>query len=298
MDTIVIENISKSFGPTMAVDSLSARVSAGSIHGFLGPNGAGKTTTIRMIMDILRPDRGRIEVLGRDPREARRRVGYMPEERGLYRRMTVRQTLEYFGALRGLRGADLARRVSDWLDRMELADRAAMKVEELSRGLHQKLQFAVTCIDGPEVLILDEPLVGLDPVNLDVLKGIILGMRREGKTVLLSTHGMHDAEELCDSILLINKGRLVLEGKLQDVRSRYRSRAVVAKCEPADFLDSLPGVASVRLDGEQAEIALADGADPQDVLAAMVGRARVSSFQVKVPSLHEIFVRAVGGDHA
>ena len=295
---LLLENVSKSFGDLRAVDSLSVRVPAGSIYGFLGPNGAGKTTTIRMIMDILRPDPtgGRIEVLGcAAPGEVKDRVGYMPEERGLYRKMTVRRTLRYFGAIKGVAAAALAARADEWLRRVGLADWADRKVEELSRGMHQKLQFAVTCISEPQLLILDEPFSGLDPVNLDMLKTEVLRMREAGTTVLFSTHVMHEAENLCDFILLINRGRCVIDGTLEEIRSHWRSNTVAAELEgETGFLESLAGVEAVRRDGRRVEIDLAEGTDEQGLLRAMLPRVRVRSFEIKAPSLHEIFVRLVG----
>ena len=295
-DSVVLDEVRKGFGAVRAVDGLSLRVPAGCIYGLLGPNGAGKTTILRMIMDILRPDSGRIEVLGAPSAGlAKHRVGYMPEEKGLYRKMTVGGTLRYFGAIKGLAAHDLAARVPRWLQRIGLDAWAGRKVEELSRGMHQKLQFAVTCISDPELLILDEPFSGLDPVNVDLLKGIVLGLRGEGKTVIFSTHAMHEAEELCDFLVLINRGRVVFDGTLETIRSGWPVGAVQARLvgETA-FLEGLPMVKGVTRAGAKVEIALADGADPQELLAALVGRLRVEAFEVKVPSLHEIFVRLVG----
>ena len=186
MNAVLLDNVCKSFGQVHAVDNLSVQVPAGSVYGFLGPNGAGKTTTIRMIMNIIRPDSGRIETLGNGRIEqVKTRIGYMPEERGLYRKMTVRKVLAYFGAIKGLETRELTHRVPHWLQRVDLADWADKKVEELSRGMHQKLQFAVTVINEPELVILDEPFSGLDPLNQDLLKDIILEMRNEGKTLRL-----------------------------------------------------------------------------------------------------------------
>ena len=300
MDAVVLDRVSKSFGEVHAVDALSVRVPAGCIYGFLGPNGAGKTTTLRMIMDIIRPDSGHIEIFtNASAAGGENRIGYMPEERGLYRKMTVGKVLGYFGAIKGLGSGELARCVPQWLERLELGDWAHKKVEELSRGMHQKLQFAVTCINEPDLLILDEPFSGLDPVNLDLLKDIILGMRNEGKTVLFSTHVMHEAERLCDFILLINKGRMVIDGTLDEIRSGRSSGAVVAELEgDTDFIETLPMVGGVKRDGRLWEIALTADGDPQQLLRALVGRLRVQSFEVKVPSLHEIFVELVGSDNA
>ncbi len=300
MNAVCLESVCKSFGDVHAVDALSARVPAGSIYGFLGPNGAGKTTTQRMIMDIIRPDSGRIEVLGAGSAAAAKdRIGYMPEERGLYRKMAVGKVLAYFGSIKGTPAGELSRRVPEWLEKVGLADWTGKKVEELSRGMHQKLQFAVTCINDPELLILDEPFSGLDPLNLDLLKGIVLSLREKGKTIILSTHVMHEAERLCDFILLINEGKAVVDGTLDEIRSRWRSSAVsVELAGETGFIEHLPMVAAVKPDGRRVEIALTEGADPQELLKALAGRVRVQAFEVKVPSLHEIFVHLVGNGDA
>jgi ABC-2 type transport system ATP-binding protein len=300
MDALELNGICKSFGNVRAVDNLSAKIPAGSIYGFLGPNGAGKTTTLRMIMNIIRPDTGSINVLGKNlTEELKSHIGYMPEERGLYRKMTVRGILAFFGALKGLSASQLAETVPAWLKKIELADRANKKVEDLSRGMHQKLQFAATVINEPDLLILDEPFSGLDPLNLDLLKGIMLEMRDHGKTVIFSTHDMHGAETLCDYILLINKGKIILDGKLNDIRSQRTSNAVIAEVEgDASFLKTLPIVTNITHEKDVLEITLAKGADPQELLKAIIDRVRVRKFEVKRPSLHEIFVTLVGGSNA
>lgn len=300
MDAISLQNVCKSFGKVEAVHDLSLRVPAGSIYGFLGPNGAGKTTTIRMIMNIIRPDSGRIQVLGDGTvAQAKTRIGYMPEERGLYRKMQVGKVLAYFGAIKGLGPRQLADRVPRWLQQMGLANWRNKKVEELSRGMHQKLQFAVTVINDPDLVILDEPFSGLDPVNQDLLKDIIIRMRDEGKTVVFSTHVMHEAERLCDFILLINRGRLVLDGRLDEIRSRHESHAVCAELEgDTGFIEALSTVTAVKAEGKRLEIVLAADADPQQLLRVLVKKTRVRAFEVKMPSLHEIFVRLVGASDA
>jgi len=299
MNAVLLDNVCKSFGQVHAVDNLSVQVSVGSVYGFLGPNGAGKTTTIRMIMNIIRPDSGRIEILGDGQIEqVKTRIGYMPEERGLYRKMTVRKVLAYFGAIKGLNDHELAHRVPRWLERVDLADWADKRVEELSRGMHQKLQFAVTVINEPELVILDEPFSGLDPLNQDLLKTIILEMRDEGKTVIFSTHVMHEAEKLCDFILLINKGKPILDDRLDRIRSRQSARTVSVELEgDAGFVETLPMVTAVKSEGNRLEVTLAD-ADTQQFLQALLQRARVRAFEVKVPSLHEIFVNLVGASDA
>jgi ABC-2 type transport system ATP-binding protein len=300
MDAAVLSGVCKSFGEVHAVSDLNVRVPVGSIYGFLGPNGAGKTTTIRMIMNIIRPDSGQISLLGgRSVKQAKNRTGYMPEERGLYRKMTVRKVLTYFGAIKGVAAAELAHRVPEWLERIDLAEWADKKVEELSRGMHQKLQFAVTAINDPELLILDEPFSGLDPLNTDLLKGIILEMRQEGKTVIFSTHVMHEAEKLCDSILLINKGKVILDDRLAQIQSQQRSHAVSVELEgDTSFVEQLPLVTAVKPDGNRLEVSLAGNADSQQLLRSLMDRTRVLTFEVKVPSLHEIFVDLVGKSDA
>ncbi|MEA1996766.1 MAG: ATP-binding cassette domain-containing protein [Gemmatimonadota bacterium] len=295
-DALIIEGISKSFGSLMAVENLSARLPSGSIYGFLGPNGAGKTTTIRMIMDIIHPDRGRVRILGDTPIwKAKDRIGYMPEERGLYRKMTVRNVLSYLGAIKGMKKDELSRAIPGWLAKVGLEDWAGKKVEELSRGMQQKLQFVATAINDPELLILDEPFSGLDPLNLDLLKEIMLELRHEGKTVIFSTHMMDQAEKLCDYILLIDKGRKVIDGTLGEIRALYESSVVAVELEgDAGFIGSLPMVEKTSSDGRKLAVTLARGGDPQELLKALVTRTRVLSFQVKAPSLHEIFVHLVG----
>jgi ABC-2 type transport system ATP-binding protein len=253
-----------------------------------------------MIMDILRPDSGQITLLGgRSVGQAKSRIGYMPEERGLYRKMTVRKVLTYFGAIKNVAAAELAHRVPEWLERLDLANWADKKVEELSRGMHQKLQFAVTAINEPELLILDEPFSGLDPLNTDLLKSIIVDMRKAGKTVIFSTHVMHEAEKLCDFILLINKGKVILDDKLVAARSQQSSHVVCVELEgDTNFVKELPGVTGVETEGNRLEITLAERADSQELLRSLMDRARVRAFEVKVPSLHEIFVNLVGRSDA
>ncbi|HSW02769.1 MAG TPA: ATP-binding cassette domain-containing protein [Sedimentisphaerales bacterium] len=296
---IELREIRKSFGPVRAVDGLSLAVPRGAVYGFLGPNGAGKTTTLRMIMDIIRPDSGEIRLFSEpSSRSVRSRVGYMPEERGLYRKMTAVAVLRYFGSLKGMTAAQLSQCVPAWLERIDLTGYANKKVEELSRGMHQKLQFAATVINDPELVILDEPFSGLDPVNQDLLREIITTMRSQGRTVLFSTHGMHEAEQLCDFIVLINQGKVVVDGTLDQIRSRHESDTISIEIEgDGAFVGTLPQVAAVRPDGRRLDVTLHDGADPQELLRILVERSRVRAFEVKHPSLHEIFVRLVGGGH-
>jgi len=296
-EALIIEGVSKSFGEVRAVENLSARMPAGSIYGFLGPNGAGKTTTIRMIMDIIHPDSGSIRILGDSSIEAARdRIGYMPEERGLYRKMTVRKVLAYLGAIKNRRKDELAVSIPRWLEEVGLEDWGDKKVEELSRGMQQKLQFVATLINDPELMILDEPFSGLDPINLDILKGIMLKLRDSGRTVVFSTHMMEQAEELCDFILLINKGGKVIDGTLDSIRKQYKSNVVTVELEDdPGFVGGLPMVAATAKAGARLEVTLKAEADTRDFLQALVARARVRAFEVKSPSLHEIFINLVEG---
>ncbi|MGD2094921.1 MAG: ATP-binding cassette domain-containing protein [Phycisphaerales bacterium] len=296
MTAVFLNSIHKSFGNVQAVNNLNVTVPKGSIYGFLGPNGAGKTTTLRMIMNIIRPDSGRIEIFGNPLAEqAKARIGYMPEERGLYRKMTASKVLAFFGAIKGLKSNELSHLVPQWLRRIDLADRADKKVEELSRGMHQKLQFAVTAINEPELLILDEPFAGLDPINTDLLKSIMLEMQNEGKTVIFSTHVMHQAEKLCDSILLINKGQAILDDRLANIQLPRRSHIVSVELDGnTGFIKNLPMVKTVESDGKQLDISLVEDGDSQELLRLLTEQVRVQRFEVKVPSLHEIFVELVG----
>jgi len=297
---LTLEEVCKELGDTQAVDNLTARVPRGMIYGILGPNGAGKTTTLRMIMDIIRPDTGRLRVLGRTPGgETRELVGYMPEERGLYPRMRVSRMLGYLGELKSMPKRVLNQRIPALLERVGLGGWAENRVDELSRGMHQKLQFLATVINDPELLILDEPFSGLDPVNLDLLKDFLLDIRAQGKTIILSTHVMQQAEELCDSILLIHKGRKVLDGPLDEVQEGYRSNVVSVELEgDGSFIEALPMVQETVPVRGRLEVALQDGADTQDFLKALVERARVRAFEIKVPSLHEVFILATGDNDA
>ncbi|MFW6146068.1 MAG: ABC transporter ATP-binding protein [Planctomycetota bacterium] len=300
MDAVRLDNVVKSFGAVRAVDGLSARVPCGCVYGFLGPNGAGKTTTLRMMMDIIASDEGRVEILGRDASQtARERVGYMPEERGLYARMSVRSVLRYIASIKGLGAAEAKRRADAWLERVDLAGWAGKKVRDLSRGMQQRLQFAATAINDPELLILDEPFSGLDPVNLDVLKDILLSLREAGTTVIFSTHMMDQAEQLCDAILLINDGRVVLDGPLDAIRRGSRSETILLEVDgAADAVAAMPDVRSVTPVGRRLEVHLADGTDRRRWLTGLLGRVEVLSFEQRTPSLHEIFVQRVRGDDA
>lgn len=298
MSILSLENVTKQFGHLVAVDDLSVEIPAGCIYGFLGPNGAGKTTTIRMMMNIIYPDSGRISIFGQEyTGEMRERIGYLPEERGLYRKMRVKDILHYFGQLKGMAKKRLRTSVDDWLQKMELTGWANSKVEELSRGMQQKIQFIATVIHDPDLIILDEPFAGLDPVNADLLKTIIIELRSAGKTVVFSTHVMEQAEKLCDAIFLINKGRKILDGGLDEIKDRYRSNSVIVEYKgDGAFIAKLDQVKSVTGSDSRIEIALNDGARSRDLLKALVDRVDIERFEVKRSSLDEIFIELVKGE--
>ncbi|MHC4550932.1 MAG: ABC transporter ATP-binding protein [Planctomycetota bacterium] len=294
LTAVRLEEVSKSFGAHRAVDGLSFTVPQGSICGFIGPNGSGKTTTLRMILHILHPDAGTIEVLGETKRRAANdRIGYLPEERGLYRKMTVRRVLAYYAGLKGM-GVRRARREADaWLERFDLGDWAHKRVEALSKGMQQKVQFIATVMTRPELVILDEPFAGLDPVNLEVLREVVLELRREGATVIFSTHDMAKAEELSDVICMIFRGRKVLDGTLREIQAEYGADTVRIKVEGGrQRLENVAGVESVRDLGQWQEVRL-DG-DPHELLRRLVQEARVEHFEITRPSLHDIFIRIAG----
>jgi ABC-2 type transport system ATP-binding protein len=288
-NAVEIDHVTKSFGPQVAVDDLSLAVPAGSIYGFIGPNGSGKTTTLRMIMRIILPDRGTIRVLGDDSWQAASdRVTYLPEERGLYKSMRVREVLRFYAELKGMRDARQA--IDDWLERMRLTDAADKKVEALSKGMSQKVQFIATVVTGPELVLLDEPFSGLDPVNENLFREAILDLRRRGTTIIFSTHNMAVAEQMCDSIFMIYRGKKVLDGTLDAIQDSYGSDTLRVQLDGGS-LNGLPGVEKVTDLGRYQELRVARGADPQAVLAELLRRGRINRFERTRPSLHDIFVR-------
>jgi ABC-2 type transport system ATP-binding protein len=295
-DALVLDGVVKRFGSVTAVKGVSLRVPRGTIHGFLGPNGAGKTTIIRMIMSIFYPDEGSIHVLGQPNSEAvKDRLGYLPEEKGLYKKMRAGELIAYFGTLKGMSSGKAKERARDLLTQLGLGDWVDRRCETLSKGMGQKVQILGTLIHDPELVILDEPFSGLDPVNIEVLRNLVLQMRRDGRTVLFSTHIMEQAEQLCDSLCLINKGTKVLDGSLASVKSRGDRGIRIDYDGDGAVLRQLPGVARINDAGKQAEIFLKDGTDPQAILQQLVGKLTIRRFDLREPSLHEIFVRAVGG---
>jgi ABC-2 type transport system ATP-binding protein len=300
MTIVEIENVTKTFGQHVAVNRLSLSVPRGSIYGFIGPNGSGKTTTLRMIMRIYHPDPGPgvIRVLGEaNSAAANDRVGYLPEERGLYKKMTVREVLRFYAELKGRR--DAVALVPPWLDKMGLAGWADKRVESLSKGMAQKVQFISAAIARPELVILDEPFTGLDPVNADVLREAVLELRKTGTTVIFSTHDMSVAEKMCDFIFMIYRGNKVLDGTLESIQDRYGSDTIRVRVEGNGFHpQTIPGVEKVTDFGRLQELRMAANTDPQAVLAELMNRGRVMHFELTRPSLHDIFVRIATPDAA
>jgi len=296
MSTVVsLDRISKSYEQKIAVRDLSLQIEEGTMFGLLGPNGSGKTSSIRMMIGITMPDSGTVNLFGKPfSRESLKRVGYLPEERGLYKKMKVMDQLVFMGQLRGLDPAVAGKRAHDWCERMQILEAVGKKTEELSKGMQQKIQFIATLLHEPELVIMDEPFSGLDPVNATLLQDTLVDLKKAGKAILFSTHRMDQVEKLCDAICLIDRGHAVLQGGMREVKSRYERNHVVMNFEgDASFLRN-PGIASYKDYAGQAEIELKPGANAQDVLREAVGKAAISRFELMEPSLEEIFIRTVG----
>ena len=302
LNALELQDVSKRYVGHLAVDRLSVAVPTGTIYGILGPNGAGKSTTLRMVMNIIARDSGVIALLGGDPARdpaVLRRVGYLPEERGLYKKMTALEAVVFFGALRGMTESEARTAGARWLEKMGLGQWQHAKIETLSKGMQQKVQFVATVVHGPELLILDEPASGLDPVNQEVLRDTILGAKHEGRTVVFSTHNMDQAEQLCDSVCIIARGRKVLDGALRDIRRSHAGRRYRLEFEEAtsgvlEFMNSGRLPPSER-SGNAWTFDLPAGADVKATLSALaVAGLEVAKFEHVKPSLHEIFVQQVG----
>lgn len=296
--SLILEDVRKQFGDFVAVDNLSLKIPKGSIYGFLGPNGAGKTTTIRMIMSILYPDSGRISVLGH-PRaeEVKDRLGYLPEEKGLYKKMKAGEIITYFGRLKGLKTADAKIRARALLDRYGLGDRYDTRCESLSKGMGQKVQILASLVHDPELVILDEPFSGLDPVNVELMRDLILDLKRDERTIIFSTHVMEQAQQICDYIFLINKGKKVLDGTLSEVRSSGGMSVKIDYDGDGAALAELPGLTRVHDLGKSAELFFDAPVQSRELMKAFLAMDdfELRKFDLSEPSLHEIFVRAVGG---
>ena len=297
MNVIELRNVTKRFDNFVAVRDLSLEVREGTIFGLLGPNGAGKTTSIRMIVNITAPDEGDVLVMGKHVSpELQPLIGYLPEERGLYKKMKVAEQLVFFANLKGLNSTEAAKRVDQWLERLELSEWKNKKPTDLSKGMQQKIQFIVTVIHDPQVLILDEPFSGLDPVSVNLLKSVILDLKARGKTIIFSTHQMEQVEQMCDDICLINHGRQLLSGSLREVKRRYGKNTVIMDYEGADSFLGDDLIKRHNRFANYSEILLNDGADAQEVLRrALAAGARVNRFELVEPSLNEIFIEVVTG---
>lgn len=294
MHAVRITDVSKTYGKTAAVADLSLRVPEGSLYGFIGPNGSGKTTTIRMILRIIQPDRGEIEVLGVTAAQAANdSLGYLPEERGLYKKMSVRRLLNYYAALKGMSRTDARRAIAAWLERFEIDSWATKRIESLSKGMSQKVQFIASVIARPRLLILDEPFTGLDPVNMEVVRSAILELQREGTTIIFSTHDMSMAEKMCDFVFMIYRGKKVLDGTLAEVKNNYGVDSVRLRMSgSAAALSNAPEVKRVVDMGSYQEVQV-DG-DPQNLLRKLASETDIQLFEVCQPSLHDIFIRIAG----
>ena len=301
MTALLLDDVTKRFGDTTAVDRLSFRVSEGEVFGFLGGNGAGKTTSLRMVLDIIRPTSGRIEVLGRAPgRENSSHLGFLPEERGLYRSMTALDTIAYFGQLKGMTLHDARREGRILLERFGLAAAAKTSLDKLSKGMAQKVQLATAVVNRPRLLILDEPFSGLDPVNQGLLEEEIRRSSRDGATVIFSTHVMQHAERLCDRLLLLAKGRKVFEGTQDQARGQLPARLMLASRQTPE---EIPGIAEATVAGPgvdgwtEWDVRLESGVDPADVLETCTSRGfALRRFDQMRPSLHDVFIHLVGGE--
>lgn len=296
LPTVSIDHITKSFGEFTAVSDLSLAVYPGRVYGLLGPNGAGKTTTIRMIVNITAPDSGRIEVFGQQiTPELQDRIGYLPEERGLYKKMKVGDQLKFFAALKNVAAKEADQRVDRWLARLKLSEWKNKKSSELSKGMQQKVQFITAIIHEPDLVILDEPFSGLDPVNVEVLKEIILELKTAGKTIIFSTHQMEVAEKICDDICLINRSRKVLEGSMREVKRGFSRNAVALRLAGGEaVLEDGALISKVQRHSDGIEVLLAEGARPQTLLKELIAAgATIERFEMIEPSLHDIFIEKV-----
>jgi len=297
METLVeLDRVSKSYEAKAAVHDLSLKIEAGSMFGLLGPNGAGKTSTIRMMIGITLPDSGSVSLFGKPLGDGSlKRVGYLPEERGLYKKMKVIDQLVFLAELRGLGALEAKRRAQQWCERLQIADSIDKKTEELSKGMQQKIQFISTLLHDPELIIMDEPFSGLDPVNAMLLQDTLLELKKQGNAVLFSTHRMDQVEKLCDSICLINRGEAVLSGGMREVKSRYERNRVIVQFEGSDEFLKHPAIAEAKSYAGHAEIKLKPHANAQDLLKTAAATATITKFELVEPSLEEIFIETVGG---
>lgn len=294
--TVKLDGVSKSFGEFTAVRDLSLDVRAGRVFGLLGPNGAGKTTTIRMIVNITAPDSGTILLFGRHiDADLQNRIGYLPEERGLYKKMRIADQLRFFAEIKNMRGKQVETKIDEWLARVKLPEWKNKRSMELSKGMQQKIQFITAVIHDPDLLILDEPFSGLDPVNVELLKEIVLDLKRAGKTIIFSTHQMEVAEKICDDICLLNRSQKVFEGSLREIKRSFGRNSIAVRCEGGDgVLDDPALVSKLVRHADEAQALLAPGADAQTLLKRLIDSgAVISKFEMVEPSLNDIFITKV-----
>ncbi len=296
MQTINIENISKRFGTNQAVKDISFEVKPGEIFGLLGPNGAGKTTCLRMVLDIFKPDSGSISLFGGPLDEAKKdKIGYMPEDRGLYQDIPLERCLTYLGSLKGMSKPEIKEQLDINLEKFGLAEHRKKKVKELSKGMQQKAQIIATLQHKPELIIIDEPFTALDPINTQMIKDILVALKEEGTTIIMCTHQMHQVEELCDRILLMNEGEMVLYGKLEKIQKQYSGSDVIID-SPND-IPQIPGIANIEKFNGHKRISLEDSLTPQDLLQNLIAKnILIERFQIAAPSLSEIFIQVVTKD--
>lgn len=294
-NTIEIRNVTKKFGDFTAVNDLTLNVPKGSIYGFIGPNGSGKTTTLRMLMNIIYQDSGDISIFGEKYRQSfKDRIGYLPEERGLYKSMKIRELLYFFSRLKN--GKNIKAETDNWLKKLSLYDWRDEKVETLSKGMSQKIQFIASVISSPELIILDEPFSGLDPVNRDVMKDAVLGLKESGKTVIFSTHDMDIAEKMCDYVFMIYKGKKVLDGTLNSIKDNYGTDIIKIMTDGGmpvlkEVQNEVRGIENINDFGHIQEIRIDKTCDPQDILKCLISKTKINKFEISKPSLHDIFVR-------
>ena len=298
MNSVEISHVVKTFGSVRAVDDASFAVEKGEIFGLLGPNGAGKTTCIRVILDIFKPDRGEVVVLGGPMTEAKKdRIGYMPEDRGLYQDINLDRCLTYLASLKGMEPAEARRQIGEYLERFDLAAYKQKKVKELSKGMQQKAQLITTLIHQPDLVIIDEPFSGLDPLNTQMVKDLLNEQRKRGVTIIMSTHQMHQVEELCDRIVLIDHGKVMLYGNLEEIRRRFSGHAVLVRAEGK--LPAVPGVIHSEAHNAATRLTLTPTTSPQDVLRALMAQnVNIEQFEVAMLTLDEIFIRVVQGEES
>lgn len=293
---IALDSISKSYEQKVAVRNLSFAIEPGSMFGLLGPNGAGKTSSIRMIVGITMPDSGQVNLFGRKfHRDSLKRVGYLPEERGLYKKMKVLDQLIFLGQLHGLSESVATQRANSWCDRLDILGSISQKTEELSKGMQQKIQFISTLMHDPDLIIMDEPFAGLDPVNAVLLQDTLVELKSKGKAILFSTHRMDQVEKLCDTICLVHHGEAVISGTMREVKSRHPRNRVLIQYEGSDQFLQFPGIVESKTYADSAEIQLRPGASAQDLLHLAAAHATIYKFELAEPSLEEIFIQSVGG---